>query len=133
MKKKIKVLIVRSLYNDTSRLHNSAFKMLRKNKNISIKTVEVPGAFEIPVSISRNLKKFDGFIAIGSIIKGKTPNFEFISKTITDALMLLSITSKKPIGNAILTCLNKKQSDLRHQKGKEAAEAVISVLNDTKI
>ncbi len=133
MKKKKKILIVRSLYNDTVRLHNSALKKLKSEKNILVKTFKVSGAFEIPVVISRNLKKFDGFIAVGSIIKGKTPNFEFISKSITEAIMQLSITSKKPIGNAILTCLNKKQSDLRYQKGKEAAEAVISVLDDTKI
>ena len=78
--------------------------------------------------ISRNIKKFDGFIAIGSIIKGKTPNFNFISQAITDGIMNLSILSKKPIGNAILTCLNDKQSMQRSIKGKEAAIAVIDVL-----
>ena len=46
--------------------------------------------------------------------------------------MNLAITHKKPIGNAILTCLNKDQATERYEKGKEAAEAVISVLDDQK-
>ena len=91
--------------------------------------LEVPGAFEIPVMIARNINKFDGFVAIGSIIKGKTPNFEFISSSITDGLMQLSIMNKKPIGNAILTCLNEAQARLRAKKGYEAVIAISEVLN----
>tara|TARA_B100001996_G_scaffold381056_1_gene369725 strand:- start:1771 stop:2172 length:402 start_codon:yes stop_codon:yes gene_type:complete len=132
MKKKIKILIVRSLYNDTSKLFDSACKKLSDFNNISFSIKNVPGAFEIPVAISKNIKKFDGFIAIGSIIKGETPNFNFISESITQGIMNLSITHSKPIGNAILTCLNKEQAIERYKKGKEAAEAVISVLDDQK-
>ena len=130
MKKKIKILIVRSLYNNTSKLYDSACKKLSEFNNISFTTINVSGAFEIPVAISRNIKKFDGFIAIGSIIKGETPNFNFISEAITRGIMNLSITHRKPIGNAVLTCLNKEQAIKRFDKGKEAAEAVISVLDD---
>ena len=89
----------------------------------------MPGAFEIPVVISRNINKFDGFIALGLIIKGKTPNFDFISSAITNGLIHLSILSKKPIGNGILTCVNEKQAKLRSNKGYEAAIAVSAVLN----
>ena len=128
MKKKIRICIVRSRYNDTSKLLKSATLELA-NKKINYKILEVPGAFEIPVVISRNINKFDGFIAVGSIIKGNTPNFEFISAAITNSLMQLSILSKKPIGNAVLTCLNKKQTQLRANKGYEAAVAVSEVLN----
>ena len=63
------------------------------------------------------------------LIKGQTPNFDFISSSITDALMQLSILHKKPIGNAVLTCLNEKQAKLRANKGYEAAIAVCEVLN----
>ena len=66
---------------------------------------------------------------MGSIIKGKTPNFDFISSAITNSLMQLSVSKKKPIGNAVLTCLNEKQSKLRAKKGYEAAVAVYEVLN----
>ena len=92
-------------------------------------TINVPGVFEIPVTIARNIKKWDGFIALGCVIKGETPHFDFISKSTTDALMNLSIQSKKPIGNGILTCLNIDQALVRSiSKGREAAKAVISVL-----
>jgi 6,7-dimethyl-8-ribityllumazine synthase len=128
MKKKIKVCIVRSKYNETSQLLKTATQELKK-KNISYKVIEVPGAFEIPVVIARNINKFDGFIALGSIIKGNTPNFDFISSAITNGLIQLSILSKKPIGNAVLTCLNKKQAKLRVKKGYEAAIAVSEVFD----
>lgn len=126
--KKIKVCIVRSKYNNTQGLLNTAVKELKKNK-VTFKILEVPGAFEIPVVISRNINKYDGFIALGSIIKGETPNFDFISSAITNGLINLSINSKKPIGNGILTCFNSKQALARSDKGYEAAIAVLDVLN----
>ena len=128
MKKKINVCIVCSQYNNTSQLLKSATNELIKRK-ITYTIINVPGAFEIPVVISRNINNYDGFIALGSIIKGKTPNFNFISTTITNGLMQLSILHKKPIGNAILTCLNEKQARLRKNKGHEAVTAVIEVIN----
>ena len=85
--------------------------------------------FEIPVTISKNIKKFDGFIALGCVIKGQTPHFNFISQSSTDAIMKMSINSKKPIGNGIITCLNMKQAKARKKKGAEAANAVLSVLS----
>lgn len=126
--KKIKVCIVRSKYNNTQGLLNTAVKELKKNK-VTFKILEVPGAFEIPVTISRNINKYDGFIALGSIIKGETPNFDFISSAITNGLINLSINSKKPIGNGILTCFNNKQALARSDKGYEAVIAVLDVLN----
>ena len=75
------------------------------------------------------MKKYDAFIALGCVIKGQTPHFDFISQTSTDAIMNLSINSKKPIGNGILTCLNMKQAKARKKKGGEAAKAVISILS----
>ena len=128
MKKKIKICIVRSQYNDTSKLLQSAIDEIKKRK-ISYRVINVPGAFEIPVVVSKNIKKFDGFIAIGLIIKGETPNFNFISSAITNGLMQISILYKKPIGNAILTCLNQRQARARKIKGFEAAVAVFDVLN----
>ena len=128
MKKDIKICILRSKYNNTSKLLLSALTELKKRKVI-YKILEVPGAFEIPVVISRNIKRYDGFIAIGSIIRGETPNFDFISSAITSGLIQISISYKKPIGNAILTCLNNKQAISRTNKGFEAALAVCEVLN----
>ena len=128
MKKKLKICIVRSMYNSTFELFQSANRELEK-KNITASVIKVPGAFEIPVMIAKNIKKYDGFIAVGCIIKGETPNFSLISNAIINGIMKLSILHKKPIGNAIITCLNKDQAEKRADKGKEAAKAVLEVLN----
>ena len=128
MKKKLKICIVRSMYNSTFELFQSANRELEK-KNITPSVIKVPGAFEIPVMIARNIKKYDGFIAAGCIIKGETPNFSLISNAIINGIMKLSILHKKPIGNAIITCLNEDQAEKRADKGKEAAKAVLEVLN----
>ena len=127
MKKKI-LIVVASYYENIARSLLKSTKNKIKTK-CSIKVINVPGAFEIPVTIGKNLNKFDGFIALGCVIKGQTPHFDFISKATTDALMTLSITSKKPVGNGVITCLNKKQANERGRKGSEAAEAVLSVLS----
>ena len=127
MKKKILIVVASYYENIASSLLKSAKNKIKKKCNI--KVINVPGAFEIPVTISKNLNKFDGFIALGCVIKGQTPHFDFISKATTDALMTLSITSKKPIGNGVITCLNKKQAIARGRKGSEAADAVLSVLS----
>ena len=127
MKKKI-LLVVATYYKDISLgLIKSAKVKFTKDYLLEIK--EVPGAFEIPVVIAKNIKKYDGFLALGCVIKGQTPHFDFISQATTDAIMNLSINSKKPIGNGVITCLNIKQAKDRKRKGSEAAEAVISVLN----
>ena len=124
-----KILIVTAdYYKEISLgLLNSVKKNLPRNFNIKI--IKVPGVFEIPVTISKNLKKFDAFIALGCVIKGQTPHFDFISQSSTNAIMDLAINSKKPIGNGILTCLNMKQAKARKKKGAEAAKAVVSVLS----
>jgi 6,7-dimethyl-8-ribityllumazine synthase len=128
MKKKLKICIIRSMYNNTLGLFQSADRELKAN-NITASVIRVPGAFEIPVTIARNIKKYDGFIAVGCIIKGETPNFSLISNAIINGIMKLSILHKKPIGNAIITCLNDDQAEKRADKGKEAAKAVLEVLN----
>ena len=93
------------------------------------KIIFVPGVFEIPVVISKNINKYSGFIALGCVIKGKTPHFDFISSATTNAIMQLSVNSKKPVGNGVITCLNMKQAIIRKKKGSEAAQAVLSVLS----
>tara|TARA_Y100000591_G_scaffold215307_1_gene186990 strand:- start:486 stop:875 length:390 start_codon:yes stop_codon:yes gene_type:complete len=125
--KKNFLIVNANYYKDiSSGLIKSALKLIPKN--CKIKIINVPGVFEIPVTISKNLKKFDAFIALGCVIKGQTPHFDFISQASTNAIMRLSIISKKPIGNGIITCLNKKQAIVRKKKGAEAANAVLSVL-----
>ncbi len=130
MKKKI-LIVCASYYRDISdNLLDNALKYLWKTYNLNVINkgvvfTEVPGVFEIPVKIAVNIKDYDGFIALGCVIKGQTPHFDFISRATTDAIMKLSIDYKKPIGNGIITCLNKKQAIVRSKKkGQEAANAV---------
>ena len=129
---KVKICIVMSTYNHevTNEVRLSAKKELNKFGIKKVKDIEVPGAFEIPVTIARLAKKYDGFIAIGCVIKGKTANFDLISKAITNGIMQISVNEKKPIGNAILTCFNKNQAKDRFNRGAEAAKAVITVLKN---
>jgi 6,7-dimethyl-8-ribityllumazine synthase len=127
MKKKY-LIVIANYYRDISK------ELLKSTKDILpksdlIKVINVPGVFEIPVTIAKNIKKYDAFIALGCVIKGQTPHFDFISQASTDAIMRLSVENKKPIGNGIITCLNMRQAIARSKKGKEAAKAVISVLS----
>jgi len=126
---KNKVLIIQAnYYKDISTaLLKSAKNELKNFAKINI--ISVPGVFEIPVVIVKNLKKYDGFVALGCVIKGQTPHFDFISKSTTDAIMNISVESKKPVGNGIITCLNKNQAIARGKKGREAANAVKTILS----
>ena len=127
MKKKY-LIIIANYYEDIAKgLLDSALKLIPKSNFIKI--IKVPGVFEIPVTISKNIKKYDAFLALGCVIKGETPHFDFISQASTNAIMDLSINNKKPIGNGIITCLNMRQAKARKKKGAEAAQAVISVLS----
>ena len=127
MKRKILIVIADYYKKISLGLLNSAKKNLPKTFEIEI--IKVPGVFEIPITISKYQKKFDGFIALGCVIKGKTPHFDFISQSSTNAIMDLAVNSKKPIGNGILTCLNISQAKERKKKGAEAAKAIVSVLS----
>ena len=89
----------------------------------------------------KKYKKFDAFLALGCVIKGQTPHFNLICNSTFDAILELSITYNKPIGNGIITALNLNQAKQRcgknksskPNKGLEAANAVISILmNATK-
>ena len=127
MKKKILIVIANYYKNISKELMISAKNEI--NNLFKIKIIYVPGVFEIPITISKNIKKYHGFLALGCVIEGKTPHFNFISKASIEAIMKLSVDNKKPIGNGIITCLNMKQAIERKKKGKEAARALISVLS----
>ena len=127
MKKKF-LIVLADYYKEISEgLLKSALNNIPKQSQVKI--IKVPGVFEIPITISKNIKKFDAFLALGCVIKGQTPHFDFISQASTNAIMELSIKKKKPIGNGIITCFNMKQARARKNKGAEAAIAVISILN----
>ena len=135
-----KILIVNANYyeNISLNLIKCAKKFLEEHK-YKISIVNVPGVFEIPITIRKNVKKYHGFIALGCVIKGETPHFNFICQSTFDAIIKISIDFNLPIGNGIITALNMSQAHARSSlnknssksnKGSEAAYAVISVLNN---
>ena len=111
--------------------NDRVFNMLKEGSHeLEYKQRFVPGVFEIPSMIAINIKDFDAFIALGCVIKGETPHFDFISKAAINGIMNLSINHKKPIMNGIITCLSKEQAKERadpkkKDKGGEAARAFI--------
>ena len=134
-----KVLIINS--NDykviSQNLVINAKRKLILNK-FSLSKIDVPGVFEIPIAIRNNIKKFDGFVALGCVIKGQTPHFNLICNSTFNAILKLAIDFNKPIGNGIITSFNlnqairrsKKSSIKMPNKGLEAANAVISILKN---
>ncbi len=135
-----KCLIVYSdYYKEISKsILNGALTVLKKNK-IKFETYCVDGSFEIPQLINiilKKNKKYSSALALGCIIKGQTPHFDFISKSISDSIMSLSLKYNLPISNGVLNCLSLSQAKIRSSKNKnkgiEAAKALISVLNNLK-
>jgi len=129
-----KILIINAIY--YSEINRNLLKTSKKilhNKKMNLSEIVVPGVFEIPVVVSKNIKKYDGFLALGCIIKGETPHFNLIARSTFDGIMNISILYKKPIGNGIITALNMKQAKSRcSTKGIEAAKAIIAVLKNAK-
>ena len=132
-----KILVVKANYYNriSDKLAKASINSLKENK-VKINEMEVPGIFEIPIAIRKNIYKFDGFISLGCVIRGQTPHFELICKSTFNAIMSLTISYNKPIGNGIITALNLKQAKERcgiiksnkPNKGLEAANAVLSIL-----
>ena len=135
MKKK-GLIVVSNYYEDISKnLINGCKEILKKHSHqFDVKIVN--GSLEIPTLISINIKKkkYNFFIALGCIIKGKTPHFDFTSEAITKSLLDLSIANNIPVTNGIITSLNytqaKERSSKNRNKGKEAALAAISLLKN---
>tara|TARA_B100000427_G_C15350021_1_gene525034 strand:+ start:373 stop:777 length:405 start_codon:yes stop_codon:yes gene_type:complete len=130
-------IVISDYYKEISKnLLSGTLTELKKNGYKNIKIKYVSGSFEIPNKISSNIKKFDAFIALGCIIKGKTDHYYYISQAVTSGLMNLSIVSKKPIGFGILTCNNIQQAKERalvnkKNKGKEVAAGIISIIKSS--
>ena len=133
-----KILIVNSCYYkeiSNNLVLNTKKKLL--NAKFKINILDIPGAFEIPISIRKNINKFDGFVALGCVIKGQTPHFDLLCSSLFNSILSLSIKYNKPIGNGVITALNlnqakqrSKKNSYKQNKGSEAANAVISILKN---
>ena len=131
-------IIVSNFYPKVSELLvKGALLELKKKKISNFDIVNVPGTFEIPVVLSNLIRKYNAFVVLGCVIKGETSHFDYLCSSVINSLLSLSISSKKPIGNGILTCNSKSQAIKRadprkKNKGGEAASAALSVLNIIK-
>tara|TARA_B100000886_G_scaffold158204_1_gene107824 strand:- start:2392 stop:2817 length:426 start_codon:yes stop_codon:yes gene_type:complete len=134
-----RILIINSsYYKQISKKLVLGVKKVLSNKKFNTSILDVPGIYEIPIAIRKNINKFDAFIALGCVIKGQTPHFDLITDSTFNAIHNLSIEYNKPIGNGIITAFNINQAKIRSgisnnkkpNKGSEAANAVISILNN---
>ena len=134
-----RILIINSsYYKQISKKLVLGAKKVLSNRKYNTSILDVPGIYEIPIAIRKNINKFDGFIALGCVIKGQTPHFDLITDSTFNAIQNLSIEYNKPIGNGIITAFNINQAKIRSDrsnnkkpnKGSEAANAVISILNN---
>ncbi len=125
------LIIISNYYKDISEnLLKSATTFL-KNKSIIFDVIEVPGALEIPqvlnltANISENKSFFyEGYIALGCVIKGETYHFEIVCKETNRALMDLALKYSFLIGNGIITAYDYDQAlERSFKKGDEAALA----------
>tara|TARA_B100000029_G_C17433817_1_gene908903 strand:- start:588 stop:1010 length:423 start_codon:yes stop_codon:yes gene_type:complete len=139
MKKKI-LIVVSDYYKEIS---NGLIEGAKKNIELYNQKFEIeldivfsPGSFEIPFLINKNKNNYDGFIALGCIIRGETYHFDVICNEVTRKIMDLSINLNKPIGFGVLTCENLEQAKLRsstifdQNKGFESAKACLKILFD---
>ncbi len=138
--KGLKIGIVLSRFNQfiTDKLLEGALDALNKlgaeEEDISI--FKVPGSFEIPVVVKHLVKsnKFDGIICLGTLIRGDTPHFDFLSAEVTKGLAQISIESGVPIAFGILTVDTIEQGIERAgtksgNKGWDAALSVVEMIN----
>ena len=100
--------------------------------NINVEIINVEGALEIPTAISLVKKNFDGFIALGCVIRGETSHYDIVAENSAKALSQLGLDGIC-IGNGILTVDNIEQAEERSDpklknKGKDVAKALISLL-----
>ena len=132
-KQKLKICVVSAPYykSITDNLIRGALNVLKKIK-ADTEIVEVSGALEIPTAIKLMENQFDGFIAVGCIIRGETTHYEIVSTESARGLTNLGL-EKICIGNAILTVENRLQAEERadpkiFDKGGEACNALLSII-----
>lgn len=94
----------------------------------------VPGALEIPPAIAMAAAsgRYDGFVALGCVVRGETHHFEVVANESAGGLMNLAVEKRLAIGNGILTVENMKQARARITKGMDAAEACLALIEARK-
>ena len=141
VKKSSKVAVVAAIWNQDL-TDNMMSECLRTLKEYGLKpvSIRVSGSFELIAATKQAfLQKFDAVIALGVVLRGETPHFEYVSMAVTNGLTQIAADSGKPIGFGVLTCDNHEQAKARagfpesiENKGKDSALAVLLSLNEHK-
>ncbi len=127
--------IVASDYNSVimDRLITGARRALKDQKQVNL--IRVPGSFELPVAAKHVAvsKKYDGIVALGCVLRGETPHFEYISRAVSDGLQRVALETGIPVGFGVLTVDTVEQAMERSgesgNKGFEAAMAAFQMIN----
>jgi 6,7-dimethyl-8-ribityllumazine synthase len=123
--------IVASEYNSVvmDRLIDGAKRALHDQQQVSV--IRVPGSFELPLAVKRaaESQKFDGVVALGCVIRGETPHFEYISAAVSHGLQRVALETGIPVGFGVLTVDTVQQAmDRCGESGNKGAEAALAVL-----
>lgn len=103
----------------------------------NVEVIYVPGSFEIPLAAQLAFEKgFDAVVAVGLVLQGETPHFDYVCNGVTDGVMSVSLKFSKPIGFGVLMCNNLDQAIARsgrpesiEDKGYDSAVAALALLN----
>jgi len=135
----LRIAIVSTRWNDdiVDRLVTGAVDVLTDCgvDDDDIVLVRVPGAFELPLAVDRlaDSEDYDGIVALGAVIRGETPHFEFVAGECARGLSATALEYGVPIGFGVITADTAAQADARaqpdedHNKGAEAASAVVEM------
>ncbi|OYP31152.1 6,7-dimethyl-8-ribityllumazine synthase [Rhodopirellula sp. MGV] len=134
-----KIVIIASRYNESicDSLVQGSLKTLREAGygDDSLSVIRVPGAWELPMVCANALDSVEviATVVLGCVIKGETTHDEHINRSVSDAIMELGLTTRKPIGFGLLTCNTLDQALQRSggtvgNKGEEAADAALELL-----
>ena len=115
-------------------LVTNAIKALAEHGIDEPKLVRVPGCFELPVAAHALAKnRYDAIVALGVVIRGGTPHFEYVCQAATDGLTKVAVESGIPVGFGVLTCDTEQQAVDRaglpgsaEDKGREAALSAVA-------
>ena len=134
----LRFAVIASRFNDeiVSGLLDGALQCLTRHgaDDQAIAVCRVPGAFEIPTAAAKLVGSYDAVIALGCLIRGDTPHFDFISAQVTTELSRVAVDAKFPVAFGVITCNTHEQAMERSSpgtknKGWEAALAAIEMAN----
>lgn len=129
----LKIAVVVSQFNReiTQELLKAAQEELQRAGVLEIDVFWVPGAFELPATVKRlaQLRRYDGILPLGCVIKGETAHFDHIARAVTDGLMHVTLECETPIVFGVLTPYTEEQAWARISKGAEVAKSLIELIN----